>query len=115
MVINMNNNLDIERIETALKLIELELIQQYKRYNKHNFNDPFENSGNVYSNSTFTVRAYNWSGNDKPNFEYKDLKVYWYKYLGRGTTFTADSDIDYDYIINMIIECVNSITLDTII
>lgn len=48
---------------------------------------PFSNSGAVFECPTFRVEAYSWSDEEQPfNFAWRDLRISWYKYLGRGTT-----------------------------
>lgn len=50
---------------------------------------PFQNSGLSFECDTFSVRAYYWGDDpaeqDKPNFVWQNVKVWWYKRLGRGT------------------------------
>ena len=56
------------------------------------YDNPFDNTGNTFKNDTFEVQAYNWDDNveQEYNFKYKDIKVSWYKYLGRGVTINRD-------------------------
>ena len=39
-----------------------------------------------------TVRPYNWNDeqDERPNFEYGDVKICWYKYPGRGMSTNVD-------------------------
>jgi hypothetical protein len=99
-------NAALQNIRTKLEIV------YWNKYQKEMPN-PFDNTGTEYSNDTFTVRAYYWGDDDErynmPNFEYKDLKVYWYKYLGRGMRAVADEKLTADYIETMIKECIKSI------
>ena len=85
----------------ALDLIREELDRLYwNKYHKE-MNSPFDNSGETYSNDTFTVKAYNWVDNNdgSPNFNYKNIfHVYWYKYSGRGVDVYYDEKYDFDII-----------------
>lgn len=74
-------------IRAALNEIENQMARLYwNKYQKEMESSPFKNTGAEYSNDTFTVRAYNWNDENDvlPNFEYKDLKIYWYKHSQRG-------------------------------
>ena len=52
------------------------------------YDNPFDNSGNSFKNDVFEVQAYNWSDeiHQDYNFKWQDVKISWYKYLGRDTT-----------------------------
>ena len=54
--------------------------------------NPFENSGcGEHSGKRFKAYAYSWS--DEPqefNFAWRDVRVSWYKYLGRGMSVNRD-------------------------
>lgn len=71
-------------MEAIMDKIENEMDRLYWNKYQKDMESPFQNTGAEYSNETFTVRAYNWNGNDLPNFEYKDLKIWWYKHSHRG-------------------------------
>lgn len=83
--------------------------------------DPATNEGSTYKNSTFEIRSYSWvdcvCNEDKcsscceaclPNFQYKDILVSWYKYLGRGTSI--NKEITPNEAINIFNECIASIS-----
>lgn len=102
-------------IVAILEYIEKEMARQYWNAHQKEIDSPFRNTGATFSNDVFTVRAYNWDGNYKPNFEYKGLKIYWYKYLGRGIELNYD-DINYDdkgvtleFLIKMLKDCKESL------
>jgi hypothetical protein len=73
------------------------------------WNNPFENTGGEFKNSTFEAIAYDWSfeATQKYNFKWKDLKVSWYKYLGRGTS--TNKEVTPDEAVKMFDECSKSI------
>lgn len=49
--------------------------------------NPFRNTGSRYGGRSFKAHAYSWSDEEQEfNFAWRDLRVSWYKYLGRGTT-----------------------------
>lgn len=98
-----------ELIVAVLENIETEMARQYWNKYQKEFCSPFRNTGEIYSNDIFTVRAYNWNGNYEPNFEYKNLKVYWYKWLGRGVEFECDTEIDIKFLAHMLNDCRNSL------
>ncbi len=46
---------------------------------------PFDNSGSELRTTRFHVESYSWGDDPQPyNFAWRDLRVSWYKYLGRG-------------------------------
>lgn len=105
-------------IESVLDKIENEMRRLYWNKNQKNLESPFQNTGAVYSNDTFTVRAYNWSddGNELPNFEYKDLKVWWYKHSHRGLSWEYNHEkntLPPSYFLeDMIGDCITSLQDD---
>ena len=77
---------------------------------------PFENTSNRYINDTFEARAYYWGDDEnemqKPNFKYKDLECFWYKYATRGFVAYCDKDITMEYMSNMLADCKYAIRKD---
>lgn len=107
-------NEETELITALLLDIDTELSKLY--FNKENktFLSPFSNSNNVYINDVFKVQSYDFCLSFEnhslvPNFQYKDLEVYWYKYLGRGMLCYANEKHDLDYYCQMLKECKESI------
>jgi hypothetical protein len=75
------------------------------------YDNPFDNSGNVegFKNGTFEVHAYSWSDDEQPfNFKWRDVEISWYKYLGRG--MSMNRDIDPMEAAEMLRACLQSIT-----
>ena len=82
--------------------------------NQKEYDNPFENTGASYKNDTFKVQAYNWDDeiNQPYNFYYKnnnnqEIKISWYKYLGRDTTVNAL--FSNDVFIQMYQDCIKSL------
>ena len=96
-------------LQAALDKIKAELDRINFNIHQKEMPSPFENTGVIYSNDTFTVRAYNWNENELPNFEYKDLKVWWYKHCDRGLYAEGGHKLNYDDVNQMIIDCCKSI------
>lgn len=113
---NGENNKYVCVIEAILWSIDSELRRCYWNKYQKEINSPFLNTGESYSNDVFTVRSYYWGNNDAtyklPNFQYKDLKVYWYKHLGRGTEVVYNKEITIDFIAQMQAECMFAIERD---
>lgn len=107
---------NVKLVEAVLDAIRKEMDRLY--YNKYQkeMNSPFDNTGETYKNSTFTVRAYYWGDDDDltmlPNFEYKGLRVYWYKYSGRGTEVLVDKPLTTKFLSRMLDDCIASMKND---
>jgi len=53
--------------------------------------NPFANTGAAYHTDGLAIAAYSWSEDDQPwNFQWQDIEVSWYKYLGRGMSINRD-------------------------
>ena len=105
-------------LESVFLGIRAELDRLYWNKNQEEMVSPFDNTGESYSNPTFTIRAYDWNldGEDEneipPNFEYKGFKLWWYKHIGRGMTAKCDEIVDAEYIFNMHNECKEALKKD---
>ncbi len=76
-----------EYIVALLEYLEHELWLNYEQDHSDRFASPFRNTSQKFKNDVFEVIAYDWSDNPQPyNFKYSDVKISWYKYLGRGTS-----------------------------
>lgn len=66
--------------------------------------------------NNFKVRAYNWNDNYEPNFEYKKLKIWWYKHYRRGLCWEYNHEknvLPPSYFLeDMLYDCIISITQD---
>lgn len=106
---NTNQQYDCpEYIVALLREIDRKLAI-YLHNNYETYETPFDNSGENFKNNTFEVEAYSWNDdyNQPYNFKYKDIKISWYKYLGRDTTI--NKEISYEEAIDMFAECITSI------
>lgn len=103
-------------IKACLDKIDEEMHRLYWNEYQAEYDSPFLNTGNTYTNDTFQVRSYYW-GNDEnimswPNFRYKDLEVRWYKHSNRGLTATKNSELTLDFLADMINDCIESLRRD---
>lgn len=103
---------DSYMIASALNYIRKEMDRLYWNKYQKEMVSPFDNTGEVYSNDTFSVRAYDWDSNEIPNFEYKDLRVYWYKHSNRGLYACSEHQLTFNDVENMIEECCKSLQRD---
>ena len=119
----MNKNYLIEDkityvVIAVIREIERELQRCYWNKYQKEINSPFANTGETYKNDVMSVEAYQWNiddewnANEHPNFQYKGLKIHWYKYLGRGVSITCDEELTLDYLSNMLYDCKQSIIND---
>jgi len=79
--------------------------------------DPSSNTGATYQTNVFVIRAHCWCDGDReghydecpPNFEWRDFRARWYKYLGRGSTQSREmSQIEA---LKMAQECIDSLPI----
>ena len=115
MGIKKLDNSEIQILEAVLTKIRNELDRCYWNKNQKQMVSPFDNTGTSYKNNAFAVNAYYWGDDDtkdRPNFVYKDLKVYWYKHLGRGTAAIMEKTFTIDYLKQMINDCEKAIRRD---
>lgn len=77
----------------------------------YDFANPFNNTGGQFNNAIFEVNAYDWNEDEnytqEYNFKYKDIKIKWYKCLGRDTTINGN--YSYETIIKMFNKCIKSL------
>ena len=75
-------------VDAALEFLA-EMFFEDKNISKEN---PFRNTGYSWKNNVFEVHAYDWNEDhiQEYNFKYKDIKVSWYKYLGRGSSINRE-------------------------
>ncbi len=53
--------------------------------------NPFSNTGAEYKGKKFKIYAYSWSNAEQPfNFSWRDIRISWYKYFGRGTIINRE-------------------------
>ena len=103
-------------LEAVLLRIKDEMARLY--WNKHHseMNSPFDNTGEEYSDDTFTVRAYCWDEETEdvalPNFAYKELECSWYKHSTRGLTWRYKGEreayVPAEFLEHMLMDCYKS-------
>lgn len=72
--------------------------------------NPFCNTGARYDGTAFKAHAYDWSDDEQPfNFAWRDLRINWYKYLGRG--MSASRDVTDTEAAEMLRECMGELLL----
>lgn len=106
----MSDRYDVpELFCAALEYLDHAIEISYWNKHQEEFESPIGNTGAKYKGGVFKLRAYDWSEPDvyEPNFEWRDVKVWWYKYLGRGTY--ANMDLTPDLINEMLNDCLNNI------
>ena len=90
-----------EHLELALEAIRYALLVVHDI-------DPFGNTGEHFKCPIFEVCAYSWSDEEQPfNFAYKDIRISWYKWLGRGTT--VNRGVDREETIRLLRDCLQEI------
>ena len=69
--------------------------------------NPFSNTGARYTGVNFTVEAYSWDFDNFQdfNFMWRDVKVAWYKHLGRG--MYINRQVSSDEVTEMFSECMS--------
>lgn len=97
----------------ALSAIGDEIERVVWNCTQQQFHAPFDNVGGEFIAPAFTVRAYCWCDGDRhpdgcpPNFEWRDVKICWYKYLGRGTS--SNVVLTPDLTAEMLMDCLASV------
>ena len=101
-------------IRACLDKIENELIRLYWNKNQKEIDSPFANTGESYHNDTFSVSAYSWNDEspNTPNFQYKDLTVFWYKHSNRGVTAYKKTPLTLEFLTEMLNDCYQALEKD---
>ena len=90
-------------IVALLREIDRQLDRIMWNIHQETYDSPFDNTSNSFKLGNFEIQAYNWNDDESQeyNFIYKvdktkanmpDLKISWYKYLGRDTTINQEID-----------------------
>ena len=108
---NMNQQYECpEYVVALLRDIENRLDTIMYNINQEEYDNPFRNTANKFRiKGKMRVRAYNWNDDieQKYNFKYGNIKISWYKYLGRDTTINGE--YNYDIMINMYNDCIDAL------
>ena len=87
-----------EKVKSALDAL------QFAWYAARRDGNPFSNTGAQFDGDKFKVNAYSWNDEEQEfNFAWRDVRVSWYKYLGRGTTINRE--MADDEVSEMLREC----------
>jgi hypothetical protein len=90
----------------------IELLGEASSWEHGYLSNPCGNTGAEFSNSVFTLRAYDWSENpdNEVNFKFGDIEVRWYKHIGRGCVGNkAAAKMTLSEAIDMLYVCYNSL------
>lgn len=106
-------------LEAALLRIKDEMDRLYWNKNQFEMNSPFDNTGEEYSDDTFSVRAYCWDEDSEnaalPNFVYKELECSWYKHSTRGFSWRYKGEreayVPAEFLEQMLEDCYKSMRL----
>lgn len=97
-----------EIMEAVLVAIRGEYDRVYWNVHQKECPSPFGNTGTGLKTEVFEVQAYSWGDDEQPyNFAWRDLRISWYKYLGRG--MSANMEISPDLAAECLIECLASV------
>lgn len=111
MINNKQTEVSENLITAVLSFIRDELDIYKWNQTQRIFPSPFNNTGNSFKNDIFEVNAYYWGDDEKeskkPNFKCGDFEVRWYKYLGRGMSWT---EITHDELNKILDKCVKSLS-----
>lgn len=90
--------------EAALEMLGHEVWRVENNRGNQDAN-PMSNSGHRFDCDKFSAHAYSWDDEeDQPwNFKWRDVRISWYKYCGRG--MSANMDLTPDMASEMLIEC----------
>lgn len=74
-----------EIMEAVLTMIHHEYDRVYWNVKQKDCPSPFSNTGSRLDTPTFKAHAYSWGDGEQPfNFVWRDLRISWYKWCGRG-------------------------------
>lgn len=93
--------------EAALRAVGDELCRVMGNIHQAEYASPFGNTEVKFECSAFTAEAYDWDEDrEQPfNFKWADVRISWYKYLGRG--MSANRKLSADEASCMLDECLD--------
>ena len=105
-------------IVALLREIDRQLCRIMCNIDQKDYESPFSNTANSFKLDNFEIQAYNWNDDvcqdynfiyrvDKSKANCDDLKISWYKYLGRDTTI--NQELDSDIIIDIYNDVISSL------
>lgn len=106
LMFNTNANQELEcpkYIIALLRDIDRNLDRIMYNIEQQHYDSPFDNTANKFKLGNFEIQAYSWDDEvcqdynfiyrvDKTKANMPDLKISWYKYLGRDTTINQKLD-----------------------
>ena len=97
-------------VQAAFRQIDEELSRVMWNIHQEEFESPFDNTSNQFSNDVFEVEAYSWDDeyDQKYNFKWQDYKVRWYKHSRRDPE--ANRYMSPEECAKMLDECLESIS-----
>lgn len=97
-----------ESLQHALSLLGENIVAAAESHGER-MDNPFSNTGARFKNDIFEVQAYSWDEDEEQpfNFAWRDLRVSWYKYVGRG--MSVNMKVDVRLVNEMLVECLGSI------
>ena len=110
-------------LQAVLDRLESEMERLYWNKNQKEMLSPFRNTGEMYKNDTFKIRAYRWDDDKEEdaefndgNFVYGDLTVWWYKHIDRGLEYTLGREwnkgLTLEFLEQMLEDCIESLQED---
>lgn len=74
------------------------------------YDSPFGNTANKFKCDVFEVEAYSWNDDVEQefNFKWRDVKISWYKYLGRG--MSCNQKLSPDKTSEMLEDCLRALS-----
>lgn len=107
-----------EYIIALLDYLDKEIQRVMWNTTQKNFDSPFDNTANSFKTDKFEVHAFNWNDDyaqpynfiyyvNKSKSNLDDVKISWYKYLGRDTTI--NQELDSNVVIDIFNDCLKSI------
>jgi len=97
-------------MEAVLARIDVEYARVYWNIHQEEYWSPFGNNGAGCNLKTdvFEVQGYSWGEEEQPyNFAWRDLRISWYKWQGRG--MSANMAITPDLAAQCLEECLASL------
>lgn len=95
-------------MHAALSMVSEELTRIMENHHQKDYFSPFQNSGTEFRNDVFHVEAYSWGDDEQPyNFAWKDLRISWYKRMGRG--MSSNVEITPDMAAECLRDCLASL------
>lgn len=97
-----------EIMDAVLAAISAELERVMWNIHQEEYASPFSNTGNRFECDTFKAHAYDWGDEEQPwNFAWRDLRISWYKWCGRGCS--ANMEITPDLAAQCLDECLGAV------